>query len=356
MRGVLSAALIALACLLVPLGALASWVTYGLADTQRYVRTMAPLATDPAVRDAVADILGEGLAERASAAMTESPGAGAMAPFLRDAVHSFTRTEAFRVGWDEANRATHRAVLDAMETGDPQTGDPAHSGPLEDSNASNASRPSGASRNPQGPLERHGPGSVRVEDAPVTVDLAPVAAAVQRQLAEDNVTVGSRIRVGPTEVAVLPAEDLAPLRKGFHVLHVAAVWLPLTALGLAATGIALAARRRRAVTAMAVGTALGGALLGLAVALGRHLTLADLPAGMPEPAVGAVYDALTSTLRTVSWLLLALGLTVALACRYGPARRHRATATSIGTGTLTLATIDPPPPAPEAPAPTSANA
>ena len=75
------------------------------------------------------------------------------------------------------------------------------------------------------------------------------------------------------------------------------------------------------------GTALGGALLSLAVAVGRRLTLTDLPDPVHRPAVGAVYDALTATLRTVSWLLVAVGLAVALTCwltgRYGRPRARR---------------------------------
>jgi hypothetical protein len=112
------------------------------------------------------------------------------------------------------------------------------------------------------------------------------------------------------------------------VLDIAAVWLPVTAAVLAVAGITLAACRRRAVTATALGTALGGAFLAVAVAVGRRLTVADLPYPAHQPAVGAVYDALTATLRTVSWLLVALGLTVAVTCRLtGPlVRRRRASA------------------------------
>lgn len=115
------------------------------------------------------------------------------------------------------------------------------------------------------------------------------------------------------------------------LLDVAGFWLPVTAAVLAVTGITVAACRRRAVTATALGTAAGGALLGLAVAVGRRLTLAGLPDQAHRPAAEALYDALTATLRTVSWLLVALGLTVALSCRltgrYGPdARRRRASA------------------------------
>ncbi|MYR62408.1 hypothetical protein GTY54_41485, partial [Streptomyces sp. SID625] len=71
------------------------------------------------------------------------------------------------------------------------------------------------------------------------------------------------------------------------------------------------------------------ALLGLALAVGRSLTLADLPQEVSQPAAGAVYDALTATLRTASWLLVALGLTVA-ALTWLTRRRARRTGTATG--------------------------
>jgi len=279
LRNTLSAVLIALACLLVPFGALAAWVMYGLADTGRYVSAMAPLAADPAVQDAVADEVGAGIAHEVRIEPS-------MRPFVQDAVRSFTRTEAFRTVWDAGNRAVHDAVLRGVRDGD--------------------------------------------EDA-VTVDLAPVTAQVKERLTHDHMPLAHRIPVRHTEVAVLPATDLARLRKGYDVLDFAGFWLPVTAAVLAVTGIAVAACRRRAVTATALGTALGGAFLALAVAIGRRLTLADLPDPAHQQAAGAIYDALTATLRTVSWLLVALGLTVALTCwltgRYGPlARRRRGSA------------------------------
>ncbi|MGC0339312.1 hypothetical protein [Streptomyces sp. SLBN-8D4] len=256
-RDALSAVLIALACLLVPFGALAAWAAYGLADTGRYVTTMAPLAADPAVRDGVADAVADEVGEP-----------------VRPLVRSLTRTRDFGTAWDAGNRAVHQAVLRALREG--------------------------------GHHE-------------VTVDIAPIAARVEH-----------RVPLPRTEVAVLPASALDRLRKGYDVLEVAGFWLPVTAAVLAAAGIAVAACRRRAVTATALGTALGGALLGLAVAVGRSLTLTDLPDRVRRPAAGAVYDALTGTLRTVSWLLVAVGLAVALTCwltgRYGLLRARRASA------------------------------
>ncbi|MFF5983793.1 hypothetical protein ACFY78_33635 [Streptomyces olindensis] len=286
-RNVLSAVLLALACLLLPFGALASWAAHGLTDTGRYVRTMAPLAADPDVRHAVADAVGDGFMREAGHEFDTGPLRGAVEPFVRDAVRSFTRTEAYRTGWDAANRAVHTAVLRTLRD------------------------------------EAAPPG-------PVTVDIAPVVSRVKHRLSDDHVPFAHRIPVTHLRVPVLPAADADRLRKGFHVLDTAAFWLPLTAAVLAVAGIALAACRRRAVTALGLGTALGGALLVLAVAVGRRLTLADLPDAPHRPAAGVVYDALTATLRSVSWLLCALGLAVALGSwltgRYGPrlAARRRA--------------------------------
>jgi hypothetical protein len=133
--------------------------------------------------------------------------------------------------------------------------------------------------------------------------------------AHDHMPLADRVPVGHTAVAVLPARDPDGFRRGFRVLEVAGFWLPVTAVTLAAAGITVAVRRRRAVMATGLGTALGGALLALALAIGRHYTLAGLPREVSHRAVGAIYDALTDTLHTCAWLLLALGTTVAVTAR-----------------------------------------
>ncbi|MEU6535653.1 hypothetical protein [Streptomyces sp. NPDC047000] len=268
LRNALSAVLIALACFLLPFGALAAWAAYGLADSGRYVTAMAPLAADPDVRNAVADTVGAGILREVDIG---GPAAqGTVAPFVQDALRSFTRTEAFRTAWDAGNRVTYDAVWQALHD------------------------------------DRAGT---------VTVDLAPVTAQVRDRLSRDHVPLADRIPVEHTAVAVLPARDLDGFRKGFHVLEVAGFWLPVSAVTFAAAGIAVAVRRRRAVIATALGTALGGALLALALAVGRRVTLARLPREVSQPAIGAIYDALTDTLYTCAWLLLALGTTVAVTAR-----------------------------------------
>ncbi|MFC7305822.1 hypothetical protein ACFQVC_16540 [Streptomyces monticola] len=264
----MSAALLVLACLLTPLGALSTWAKYEIGDTDNYVATMAPLASDPAVQGAVADAVTKEIMKQ----IDVGPLQGTVETFVNDAVQSFTETKAFKTAWEAANRAAHDAVQEALNNGDSDT---------------------------------------------VTIDLAPITEQVKQQLTDDGVPFGRRIPVEHTEVTVMNAQDLGNLRKGFHMLQVAGIWLPVAAALCAVAGIALAVRRRRAVTATALGMAAGAAALGAALAIGRSLTLDDLPPDVSRPAVAAVYDALTSSLRTAAWVILAVGLLVALAAWAG---------------------------------------
>lgn len=272
--------LVGLACLLAPLGVLAAWATYALEDGSRYAAATATLVSDTQVREAVASAVTDSIMREMHVG---PPLQGSVHAFVHDAVRSFTGTPAFRTAWDTANLSAHDAVMRAL-------------------------RDNG--------------------DRPVTIDLAPAAERMKRQLTDEHVPFADRIPVAHTEVTLLRSADLTRLRKGFHVLEVAGFWLPIAAVGFALTGILVAVYRRRAVLATGLGTALGAALLVVAIAVGRRMTLEDLPADVSHAAAGAVYDALTRTLRTASWLLMALGLTVALVAWLTGmyARRRRASA------------------------------
>ncbi|MFH8608684.1 hypothetical protein ACH4D5_14520 [Streptomyces sp. NPDC018029] len=276
-RPALSAVLLVLACLLVPFGALSAWAKYEIGDRDSYVATMAPLASDPAVRAAVADAVTDSVMKE----IDVGPLRGAVESFVRDAVRSFTETGAYRTAWKAANRGAHDAVQSALN---------------DDSNGE------------------------------VTIDLAPITEQIKRQLEDDGVPFASKIPVKHTEITVLESEDLGRLWKSFHTLQVAGVWPAVAAAVLAVAGVLLAARRRRAVTATALGMALTAAVLAAAVATGRALTLDDLPPDISRDAAGAVYDALTETLRVTAWVIIATGLVVALAMWLLPRlsdRRHR---------------------------------
>ncbi|MGW1894487.1 hypothetical protein ACWCP6_30225 [Streptomyces sp. NPDC002004] len=267
-RSVVSAVLLTAACVLVPPAALSAWATYDIGDTGPYVVTMAPLASDPPVQDAVAGDVTDAIMQEIDTSETgpSGPMRSKVRAFVHDAVRSFTDTPAFRAAWNTANEAAHDAVMEAVR-----------------SDSASA----------------------------VTIDLAPILQQVKQQLTTDGVAFADRIPVTHNNVTVVRATDLAKVRKGFHVFQLMGFWLPLGTVLLAVGGILLSMGRRRAVAATALGVALAGASLGVAIAVGRTLTLDDLPPDVSRDAAGAVYDALTDSLRTAVWIIIALGLAVA---------------------------------------------
>ncbi|MFJ6720899.1 MULTISPECIES: hypothetical protein [unclassified Streptomyces] len=264
MRTSLSAVLIVLVALLVPASAIAYWADRELGNADRYTAAMSPLARDPAVQNVVVTQGTRALAGQIDA----GPFQGGVDTLLGEALRSFVGTPAYRTAWDAANRAAHAAFFRALTTG-------------------------------------HGNA--------LTIDLAPVLAEVKGELVGDGVPFADRIPVTHLSVKVMEYDDLGALRRGFRMLQVAGVWLPLLTLVLALTAVAVAVRRRRAVLATGIGLAVGAVLLWITVEVCRRLTLDDLPPDVDRPAAGAVYDALTSFLRTTAWVVLAIGLAAALA-------------------------------------------
>ncbi|MBT2446242.1 hypothetical protein J7F03_03915 [Streptomyces sp. ISL-43] len=264
MRTFLSAVLIALVALLVPASAVAYWADRELGNADRYTAAMSPLASDPAVQNVVVTQAGRALSGQIDA----GPFQVGIDTLLAEALRSFVGTSAYQTAWDAANRAAHGAFLEALTTG-------------------------------------HGNA--------VSIDLEPVIAQVKGDLVDNGVPLADRIPVTHLSVKVMEYDNLGALRKGFRMLQIAGVWLPVLTVLLAATAIAVAVRRRRAVLATGLGLAAGALLLWAAVAVCRRLTLDDLPADIDRAAAEAVYDALTAFLRTTTWVVLAVGLAAALA-------------------------------------------
>ncbi|OKK18341.1 hypothetical protein AMK16_18610 [Streptomyces sp. CB00455] len=264
MRTILSAVLIALVALLVPASAVAYWADHELGNADRYTAAMSPLAENRAVQGVVVTQAGRALAGQIDA----GPFQGGVDALLDEALRSFAGTPAYRTAWDAANRAAHAAFLDALATGD--------------------------------------------GDA-VTIDLAPVISQVKRELVADGVPFADRIPKTHVSVKVMEYDNLGALRKGFRMLQIAGVWLPVLTVVLAGAAVTVAVRRRRAVVATGLGLAVGAVLLWTAVSLCRRLTLDDLPADVDRAAAAAVFDALTAFLRTTAWVVLAVGLVAALA-------------------------------------------
>lgn len=297
-RTVVSAVLIVLACILAPLSAAAVWARGEVTDTDRYVQTVAPLASDPAVQAAVANRITTevfsyidvtGLANEAvttvtdnrqltpqqSAALTALSGAmvNGLESFTGDQVTRVVESQQFANAWTEANTVAHQQIV-ALLSG---TGD----------------------------------GALAVQGNAVTLNLGDVVAQVKAALVDQGFTVAEKIPAVDTTVTVFQSDDIATIQTAYNALDTLGYWLPFIAAGLAIAGVFVANERRVAVLGIGSGLVAASLLAALGLALARQAYLAALPPEVNVAAATAFYDTVLNFLKQTIAAGVAAGVVLA---------------------------------------------
>jgi hypothetical protein len=296
--------LIVLGCVLAPLAGVAVWARNQVTNTDRYVATVAPLASDPAIQQAITDqitaqvftyidvqalttqvvdalsarVEGRGLPPQAAAALQglAGPVANGVQGFVRTQVERVVQSQAFEDAWLQANRAAHEALVKAL------TGE--------------------------------GGGSVTIENDTVTLNLAPFIETVKQRLVAQGFTLAERIPQVNASFVLFQSADITRVRSAFNLLNTLGNWLPVVALVLLAIGIYVAKDHRRALVGAALGVAGGMVLLGLSLAVFRSIYLDAVPAAvLPHDAAAVLYDTIVRFLRAGLRSVLVLALVVAAA-------------------------------------------
>ncbi|WP_330259302.1 hypothetical protein OG586_19955 [Streptomyces murinus] len=299
----LAAVLLVIGCLLAPLAVVATWAADLVGDTDRYVATVAPLAKNPAVQDAVANRATDALMDRVNlptllsdVAPKDRPlleralgglGGGlenAVRGFVHDQARKAVASSAFATVWTDANRRIH-ASLDKALTGT-------------------------------------GGGAVQLKDDTVTLDLAPLIEDVKKRMVDAGMTFASHIPAIHAQFTLVESQQIGKVKTYVRLLRIAGNWLPVLAVLLIAAGVLLSLRRRRALVAGCLGAAVATAVLGIGLRVFRVFYLDRLPADVSPGAAGAVYDTLTRFLETAVRMVIVLGVVIALgAWLSGPGRR-----------------------------------
>ncbi|MFE6620951.1 hypothetical protein [Streptomyces sp. NPDC057740] len=312
LRSTASALLIVLACVLVPVTVITVWVHDIALDTDRYVTTMKPLATDRAIEDAVRHRLvdavdvrvdgeqittdmsnwlkSQGLPPRAADAVK------ALAPQVNEAVHAaadrvakrFVESDRFEKLWVTANRTAHTAVVHAL------TG--------------------------------KGRGAIGVEEGTVTLDVGTAVEQVKKELVDAGVQPASHIPAVEKQVVLFQSDQLDQFQDAAHALDLAGYWMPVITVLLGAAGILLAHRRRRALAKAALGAAVACLIVAIGLVVARRYYLDHLPPSvLSEPAAAAVFDTLLRFLKATLRTVVVIGVIIALgAYLVGPGRLPRA--------------------------------
>jgi hypothetical protein len=295
-RTIAIALLLVVACVLAPLSLVAVWTKNTLLDTDQYVDTVGPLASNPDVIDAIATnvsnelIAGSDIEAQVKDALP--PRADFIAPAVARSMQTVVYNLAVRVLssdefetlWERANRRAHDQV-EAVLTGE-------------------------------------GGRAISTRNGEVAVNLGPVVDRVRQRLSGlgiDAFSNSSGTRVSPRFV-LFQSEELEKAQSAVDLLQKLAIALPILMLLLFAAAIALSRDRRRTTLHAGLGFAFSMLVVLTAFNLGRSAYL-DAVKTVNRDAAAVIYDQLLSFLRLSARTLFALGIIVAIgAWLAGPSR------------------------------------
>ncbi len=290
--------LLVIGALLTPITITTLYVKAEITDTGRYVQTVKPLASDPAVQAYIADTITNQLFAQVDvqayvkdvlpsrAQPLAGPISGALRNFTYDAVLRVVQSDQFQKIWVDANRAAHNLLVKVL------TGE--------------------------------GSAVVSTNNGSVTIDLSALAEKVKTQLESTGISAFSKI---PTDriagkITIFQSKDLYRARHAVGLMDRMAIVLPLLVVLCFGGAIFLSRNRRRGFVWAAVAFTLGGVLLAVTLSIGRTVYLdAAVKGGIERDAAAAIFDNLIRLMHTSLRAVLAFSIVVVIAAvASGPSR------------------------------------
>jgi hypothetical protein len=291
--------LLVLGFILTPITLVILYVHAEVTDTGRYVQTVKPLASDPAIQSYLADRVTTRLFEEVDvnkyvkdalpdkAQPLAGPLTTGLRSFTNEAALKLVESKQFETIWVDANRRAH-ATIDNVLTG-----------------------------------KKNGTVNANSNGA-VTVDLSQLAEEAKTQLEKTGISAFSKIPADKVSgnVTIFKSKDLYKVRRGVGAFNKIAYLLPFLVLALFGGAVFLSADRRRGFIRAAIVFTLGAGVVALGLAVGRGIYLDGVTsAGLPHDAAAAVYDALVRLLHTAVRAVLSFSIIVIIAAIFaGPSR------------------------------------
>jgi hypothetical protein len=302
-RGIVAWVLIVLASLLIPISIISTWAIRTITNTDQYVATMAPLATNPVIVNQLAtkatdklfssktvqNEITSALPPKAKPIVT--PITGQVENYVHGLALKVFQSPKFSQLWDTLNRRSHDSVVDIL------TG-----------------KQSALTKK----LEKGGAIVVNVTPALNQV----IDKANSRGITLFNplkATLGKGNSLGVTVVSKSQVSQFS----GIFNLIVKLGWaIPVLALVLAALGIAVAVRRRKTLLRMALGVGIFTLVLLAILSVARTTFITKASGhGFNGDVATVVWDTVIRFLKTnLRWTLLASALVAFGAWLAGPAR------------------------------------
>jgi hypothetical protein len=286
-RRVLGVLLLVVGCVLVPISLSAIWVRTTLLNTDKYVSTVGPLASNPQIQQALADDLTNAIFSRVNVKQKVAdalpPKAGFLAAPIAAEVQTVTDQAALRLVessqfqtlWENANRRAHPKVVNVL------TG--------------------GGSR-------------VSTKDGTVSINVEQILDNVKTKLDARGISIFDKVTLPADrqEFVLFQSKLLSQVQGLVDLLQTLAWVLPVLALAFLAGAIGLSPRRRRTLERAAIGVAFAVGVQLVLLRAGRSLYLdAITTKALPRGAASAVWDQITHSLRVWGIVVGVLAVLVA---------------------------------------------
>jgi hypothetical protein len=287
--------LLLIAALLATLSVVARYARDQIINTDTYVATVTPLASDPAVQNAIATRVSNAVIQKLDipklindlAAATGRPRADEIASaiagpvtdavegFVNKAVLKFVQSPRFAKLWVNVNTKAH-TQLSAVLTGE-------------------------------------GTEVVKTQGDQIIIEVGPIVAQVKQDLINSGLSVASKIPSVSVQVPVITVQNLPAIQSYVKLLDNLATWLPLIALLVLGLGIWLAPGHRRAALIGVVMIAIMMIILLVALnALRDAYSNQVANKGLNVPAALALYDTLLRFLVNAIEALLTVAIVAAV--------------------------------------------
>lgn len=298
-RRALVAILVILSVVLVPIAGVTVWVRNLVLDTGKYVDTVAPLAENQAITNAVANRLTtrlfqqvnveqqakEALPDRAQ--FLAGPLSTGVETFTKEAAQRVLASDQFKTVWREANARAHAAINKAL---------------------------TGQGKN------------VSIKNGKVVLNLTPIVETVIQRLDDRGVTVFDSVLQDVSkknlQFELFDAKQLEKARSAVHLLDRLRIVLVVLVFVLLGVALLLSGNRRRTLIRWGIGIVIAMGIVAGLLALGRSIYLnAVSGSNLPRDAAAAAWDTLLRFLKNGVRVLALIGIVVALAAFLsGPSR------------------------------------
>ncbi|MFF2243533.1 hypothetical protein ACFVTM_05065 [Arthrobacter sp. NPDC058130] len=305
-RRIIAIVLVVLTAVLAFAAVPAMYLRSELIDTDHYVATVAPLASDPAIQAEIADkvtqqitdavdfktIIGDALNELSKTAPRVAAVITGLAPAIAEqtknlihtGVSKFVATPQFQGLWVQVNRVAHQGLVN-LATG----------------NAAG--------------------GTVSIDQSgTVTISTKEIIAQVKSALVQQGVGIAARIPDVDAQITLFKSPELVRATNAIRTLDATApilAWLTvISAVG--AIAVAPSGRKRSTISGVGLAVAISMAVLALVLVIGRSVLLNSIPPDSVSPAAAqSLVETLLVPLRNSLRLVFVVGLIIAVAAFLG---------------------------------------